>query len=227
MRGSGRSRGRGRLLAAAAALGALVLAAAAARLARLEPMLVQGESMRPTLVPGQRIAVGPLDRPPARGDLVVLPRPRPTGGTASAPSDRGTPPGFPGPLRPDPPRSSGPTTPTDPPIPAGPAGPPGAGFEVVKRVVGLPGERVRLAGGRVEVDGRVLHEPYLDGGAGDGLDLRLGPDQYLVLGDNRAASSDGRDFGPVPGDAFVGRVRFAYWPPRRRRRAGRPAHPPP
>jgi signal peptidase I len=191
MRRTGRSRRRGSLLAAAAALGALALAAVAGRLARLEPMLVQGESMRPTLLPGQRIAVGPLDRPPARGDLVVLPRPRPTGGAASAPPD-----------------------------------PPGR-LEVVKRVVGLPGERVRLAEGRIEVDGRVLHEPYLEGGGGDRLDLRLGPAEYLVLGDNRAASSDGRDFGPVPGDAFVGRVRFAYWPPRRVYRRPRPVHPPP
>jgi signal peptidase I len=175
MRRAARSASRGRLLAAAAALGALVLAAVAGRLARLEPMLVQGESMRPTLVPGQRIAVGPLDRPPARGDVVVLPRP---------------------------------------------------GLEVVKRVVGLPGERVRLAAGRVEVDGRVLHEPYLKGGGGDGLDLRLGPAEYLVLGDNRAASSDGRDFGPVPGDAFLGRVLFAYWPPRRLHRGARPVRPP-
>jgi signal peptidase I len=219
MRRTGRSRRRGSLLAAAAALGALALAAVAGRLARLEPMLVQGESMRPTLVPGQRIAVGPLDRPPARGDLVVLPRPRPTGGAASAPSDRaptdrGTPSGFPGPLRP--PGFPGPLV-TDP----------TGGLEVVKRVVGLPGERVRLAEGRIEVDGRVLHEPYLEAGGGDRLDLRLGPAEYLVLGDNRAASSDGRDFGPVPGDAFVGRVRFAYWPPRRVYRRPRPVHPPP
>jgi type IV secretory pathway protease TraF len=53
--------------------------------------------------------------------------------------------------------------------------------------------------------------------AGD-LELELGPAQYLVLGDHRAASTDGRDFGPVGADALVGRVRFAYWPPRRLRR---------
>ena len=59
----------------------------------------------------------------------------------------------------------------------------------------------------------------LPGGSGTGeLDLRLGPAQYLVLGDHRAASTDGRDFGPVGADAVVGRVRFAYWPPRRLRR---------
>jgi signal peptidase I len=132
-------------------------------------MLVKGGSMRPTLEPGQRIAVAPLVRPPARGDLVVLHRPRE--------------------------------------------------LEVVKRVVGLPGERVRLRDGRLEVDGREVPEPYLESATSPGeLDLQLGPAQYLVLGDHRAASTDGRDFGPVGADALVGRVRFAYWPPRRLRR---------
>jgi signal peptidase I len=164
-------RSRTRSLAAAAlALGTLVAAAAAALRTELEPMLVEGGSMRPTLDPGQRIAVGPLDRPPARGELVVVRRPE--------------------------------------------------GLEVVKRVVGLPGERVRLVAGRLEVDGRPVPEPYLGPPTvqrmGDGdLDVTLGADQYLVLGDNRVASSDGRDFGPVPGGALAGRVRFAYWPPRR------------
>jgi signal peptidase I len=165
-------------------LGALVAAGLAVRRARLEPVLVRGGSMRPTLEPGQRIAVAPLVRPPARGDLVVV-------------------------------RSHG--------------------REVVKRLVGLPGERVRLRGGRLEVDGEVVPEPYLAGGrrgsgnpegvprsiggAGE-LDLRLGPAEYLVLGDHRAASTDGRDFGPVAADALLARVAFAYWPPRRLRRRG-------
>jgi signal peptidase I len=162
--------------AGALALGALVAAGLALRRARLEPVLVKGDSMAPTLRPGQRIAVAPLVRPPARGDLVVLARPRPAGD-----------------------------------------------LEVVKRVVGLPGERVRLGPGGLEVDGRTVPEPYLTGGPGGGsgeLDLRLGPAQYLVLGDHRVASTDGRDFGPVGADALLGRVRFAYWPPRRLRRRG-------
>jgi signal peptidase I len=155
----------------ALALGALVAAALAARRARLEPMLVKGGSMRPTLNPGQRIAVAPLLRPPGRGDLVVVARP-------------------------------------------------GHGdLEVVKRVVGLPGERVRLHPGGLEVDGRPVPEPYLAGPPAAGtLEVELGPAEYLVLGDHRAASTDGRDFGPVGADALLGRVRFAYWPPRLLRR---------
>jgi signal peptidase I len=85
-------------------------------------------------------------------------------------------------------------------------------------VVGLPGERVRLHAGGLEVDGRAVPEPYLAGGPPGELELELGPAQYLVLGDHRAASTDGRDFGPVGADALLGRVRFAYWPPRRLRR---------
>jgi signal peptidase I len=171
------------LAAAGLALGAL--AVLGRRLARLEPVLVEGDSMRPTLLPGQRVAVGPLDRPPRRGDLVVVRR-------GAAPSRSTV-----APLRGSP----------DP-----------SGLEVVKRVVGLPGERVRLVAGRLEVDGLAVAEPYLGGTTGDearDLDLRLGEDQYLVLGDHRAASTDGRDFGPVPAAALTGRVRFAYWPPRR------------
>ena len=157
--------------AGALALGALVAAGLAVRRARLEPMLVSGGSMRPTLDPGHRIAVAPLVRPPRRGDLVVLAR-----------EDH---------------------------------------LDVVKRVVGLPGERVRLAGGRLEIDGALVPEPYLVGDAGAGeLDVELGPAEYLVLGDHRAASTDGRDFGPVGADALLGRVRFAYWPPRRLGRRG-------
>ena len=160
--------------AGALALGVLAAAGLAVRRVRLEPMLVSGGSMQPTLDPGQRIAVAPLVRPPARGDLVVVARPRSTGD-----------------------------------------------LEVVKRVVGLPGERVRLAAGGLEVDGAPVPEPYLAGPPASGeLELKLGPAQYLVLGDHRAASTDGRDFGPVGADALLGLVRFAYWPPRRLRRRG-------
>jgi signal peptidase I len=178
----------------------LAAAVVAVRRARLEPMLVQGESMAPTLGPGQRIAVAPLVRPPRRGDLVVLHRPRSTGAPPWG--------------SPDPSGSTGAP-------PWGSPDPSGVDLEVVKRVVGLPGERVGLRAGRLEVGGVPVPEPYLGGAPGHGeLELQLGPAEYLVLGDHRAASTDGRDFGPVPADALVGRVRFAYWPPRRLGRRG-------
>jgi signal peptidase I len=87
--------------------------------------------------------------------------------------------------------------------------------ELVKRVAGLPGEHVRLAGGALEVDGRVVPEPYLGPTAPPGppYEVRLGTGEYLLLGDNRAASTDGRAFGPVTADRVRARVRFAYWPP--------------
>jgi signal peptidase I len=142
----------------------------AARRARLEPLLVQGNSMRPTLDPGQRIAVGPLRGALRRGEVVLLRRPE---------------------------------------------------REMVKRVVGLPGEHVRLVGGRLDVDGRQLAEPYAVGvpvlGGLVELDLTLGDDELVVLGDSRRHSTDSRSFGPVRLDEVVGVVRFAYWPPRRLR----------
>jgi signal peptidase I len=87
--------------------------------------------------------------------------------------------------------------------------------EMVKRVVGLPGEHVRLDGGRLLVDGRPVAEPYLGPGtAADDFELRLGMGEYLVLGDRRTASTDGRSFGPVTAAELRGVVKFAYWPPR-------------
>jgi signal peptidase I len=92
---------------------------------------------------------------------------------------------------------------------------PQRGIDAVKRVVGLPGERVRILDGKAEVNGRRLSEPHAHGSGPSG-DWLLEGDEYLVLGDDRGESTDGRTFGPVPREAIVGVVRFRYWP-----RAGR------
>ncbi len=90
------------------------------------------------------------------------------------------------------------------------------GKALLKRVVGLPGERVSLTNSRVLINGELLNEPYLSspGGANPLWDLEwvLGQDECFVLGDNRSNSLDSRRLGPVKGDCIVGKVWFRYWP---------------
>ena len=81
----------------------------------------------------------------------------------------------------------------------------------VKRVVGLPGELVRVGkDGAVSVEGTALSEPYLAAGAqaapGPGLLWVCDDDAYFLMGDNRADSWDSRRFGPVPASSIVGRM---------------------
>ncbi len=80
----------------------------------------------------------------------------------------------------------------------------------VKRVVALPGESVQVKDGVLYINGRPLAEPYLASGtqtlAPASMEqlLRLGRDQYFVLGDNRAESEDSRYYGAVKRDWFIG-----------------------
>lgn len=90
---------------------------------------------------------------------------------------------------------------------------------LIKRVIGLPAEHVALDGG-LRIDGSPMPEPYLldDGLPTPPAEWLLGQDEYLLLGDNRGESRDGRHFGPVHSDALVGRAWFRYCPPERRGR---------
>jgi signal peptidase I len=99
--------------------------------------------------------------------------------------------------------------------------------DLVKRVIGLPGETVELQDGEVFVDGQPLDEPYLADGevtrptqdfAGKceppASDVKcvVPAGRVLVLGDNRDQSKDGRVFGPIDEDDIVGRVFVRIWP---------------
>ena len=84
----------------------------------------------------------------------------------------------------------------------------------IKRVIGLPGEWIETRGGRVYIDDMPLVEPYLHVETEPGIPLtRVPADSVFVLGDNRASSSDSRDFGCVPYTTILGRACFRYWPP--------------
>ena len=90
---------------------------------------------------------------------------------------------------------------------------PGRPDDYIKRVVGLPGERVEFIGGALTVDGRPLSEPYVSTPTKD-YERQLGDGEYLLLGDNRAQSYDSRmdDMGTLGAEGFLGRVRFVLWP---------------
>lgn len=86
--------------------------------------------------------------------------------------------------------------------------------EYIKRVIGLPGERVEGRDGRVYVNGRELVEPYLpQGPTTRDFDARiLGDDELFVMGDNRENSADSRIFGPIKASTVVGRAFVRVWP---------------
>lgn len=85
----------------------------------------------------------------------------------------------------------------------------------IKRVIGLPGETVAINSGQVVVNDRPLEEDYLSelnlskSSLGEKV---IGADEYFVLGDNRANSSDSRVFGPIKRSYIVGRVWLRGWP---------------
>ena len=84
---------------------------------------------------------------------------------------------------------------------------------LIKRVVGLAGERVTIADGRVYIDGVPLDEPYLDQETqGGGRSWVIPPLHVFVMGDNRIASRDSRIFGPVPLEQLIGKALVRYWP---------------
>jgi signal peptidase I len=164
--------------------------------AAVKPFRIPSGSMEPTLKIGQRVLVDRLVydfHAPHRGDIVVFHPP--TKLTCAVPV------GF------------------DEPCPRGDGHPSSTYF--VKRVIGLPGDRISIREGHPVIDGHELtHEPYITP-CGSAPECNM-PDtitvpagHYFMMGDNRGDSDDSRFWGPIPASWIVGEVFFTYWPPDR------------
>ena len=85
--------------------------------------------------------------------------------------------------------------------------------DLIKRVIGLPGETVEIHDNRVVVDGALIDESYLGNVTmADEGPFTVGEEEVFVMGDNRNASFDSRRFGPVAFDDLVGEAFLTIWP---------------
>jgi len=163
----------------------------------VKPFRIPSESMVPTLEIGQRVLVDRVSfkfGEPDRGDIVVFKPPE------GQPSTCGV-------RRAD-----------DQPCPRGTTGRSDTNF--IKRVVAVPGDRVKIMEGAVYINGERQREPYarLDPECGTcnlTREITIPEDHYYMMGDNRGESADSREWGPVPKDWIIGKAFMTYWPPGR------------
>ena len=163
----------------------------------VKPFRIPSESMVPTLQIGQRVLVDRVSfrfSEPDRGDIVVFKPP------AGQPSVCGV------------------ERPTDQPCPEGTPGRSDENF--IKRVVGLPGDHLKVLEGSVYIDGKRQDEPFarLDTECATcnlPREITVPDGEYYMMGDNRGESADSREWGPVPKKWIIGKAFMTYWPPGR------------
>jgi signal peptidase I len=171
----------------------------------VKPYRIPSGSMEPTLSVGERVIVNRIGNrfaAPGVGDIVVFHPPH--GADTNACGDAGQGPFYDGP------RSR---LPCDRPTPTR------SQQNFIKRVVGLPGDRIAVRDGHVVRNGVLQREPFIRS-CGGGPDCNLGmitvpPGDYFMMGDNRGASDDSRYWGPVPRRWIIGDAFLSYWPPDR------------
>ena len=166
----------------------------------VKPFRIPSASMEPTLDIGQRVLVSRVNYhfgDPDRGNIVVFKPPAGaddnTCGIPTEPDDR-----HPC-ARPTPGRSK---------------------QNFIKRIVGLPGDRLKVIGGRAYINGKRQNEPFIREDTTCPIcnlpkEITIPPDEFFMMGDNRGQSADSREWGPVPRDNLIGQAFFTYWPPKR------------
>ncbi|MFH0937000.1 MAG: signal peptidase I [Candidatus Daviesbacteria bacterium] len=90
----------------------------------------------------------------------------------------------------------------------------------IKRLIGFPTEKIKIARGGVYVNDQILQEQYLPTGTttegqtylSEGEEVVIPENQYFVMGDNRSNSSDSREWGPVQNELIIGQAYLRYWP---------------
>jgi signal peptidase I len=171
----------------------------------VKPYRVPSGSMLPTLTIDQRILANRMDTHPGIGDVVVFHPPHGAdlgSGQCADPQQGFTTDG--GPL----------AQPCDRPLASE------SNQTFVKRVVGLPGDVLRIVGGHVTRNGKREADAYVSacGAAAECTfsgSIRVPRGDYYMMGDNRGDSDDSRYWGPVPQRYLIGVAIFTYWPPDR------------
>lgn len=93
--------------------------------------------------------------------------------------------------------------------------------DFIKRVIGIPGDTVKVQNNKVYVNDQEVNEYYLPPNTPtrrgsylqEGVPVKVDDDNVIVIGDNRDHSSDSREWGQLPKDKIIGKVFFRYWPP--------------
>jgi len=86
--------------------------------------------------------------------------------------------------------------------------------DLVKRIIGLPGETIWSKGNTIYIDGKPLKEPWLPPGTTLGVPIvrqTIPAGDYFMMGDNRSESDDSRDWGPLPARLIIGKVLVVIW----------------
>ena len=84
--------------------------------------------------------------------------------------------------------------------------------DFIKRIIGFPGETVKIADGSVYINSQKLDENYISSPTEGNETITISNNEYFVLGDNRGASSDSTAFGPIKKASIRGKVWLVYWP---------------